>query len=162
MDWIKGKNVIIPAVKKYGYLFLILVVGIMLMTQTSEESTQPQPQETIKETEESLEISLEKILSHLSGAGNVEVLLTEDRSEERVYQIDEDGTIENIHRKTVLVTTAAKEDTGLLRQVLYPKYRGAVVICEGAEDPKVRLAIVEAVKSATGLTADHITVLKMK
>jgi stage III sporulation protein AG len=36
------------------------------------------------------------------------------------------------------------------------------VICQGAADPAVRLAVVEAVADATGLGADRISVLKMK
>jgi hypothetical protein len=39
---------------------------------------------------------------------------------------------------------------------------GAVIVCQGADKPVVRLAIVEAVADATGLSTDTITVLKMK
>lgn len=39
---------------------------------------------------------------------------------------------------------------------------GAAIVCEGADDAKVRLAIVEAVKAYTGLGSDKITVLKME
>jgi hypothetical protein len=38
---------------------------------------------------------------------------------------------------------------------------GAVIICEGAEDPQVRLSLLQAVRSYTGLTSDRITILKM-
>ncbi len=38
---------------------------------------------------------------------------------------------------------------------------GVVVICRGAEDPKVRLDIIRAVTSYTGFGSDKITVLKM-
>jgi hypothetical protein len=41
-------------------------------------------------------------------------------------------------------------------------YQGAVVLCQGAADAAVRLAVVEAVSKATGLGADKICVLKMK
>ena len=38
---------------------------------------------------------------------------------------------------------------------------GAVIVCEGAEDPQVRLALLQAVRSYTGLASDRITILKM-
>lgn len=38
---------------------------------------------------------------------------------------------------------------------------GVVVICAGAEDPRVRLDILRAVGSYTGFGSDKITVLKM-
>ena len=55
-----------------------------------------------------------------------------------------------------------RADPGLVRQVNPPEYLGAVVLCQGADNPSVKLSIVEAVSKATGLTTDRITVLKMK
>ena len=49
-----------------------------------------------------------------------------------------------------------------VQQVLPESYRGAIVVCQGADSPAVKLAIVEAVSRATGLGADSISVLKMK
>ena len=60
------------------------------------------------------------------------------------------------------MTDGQRGQTGLVRQVLPATYRGAVVVCQGADDPRIRLAIVEAVSMATGLGADRISVLKMK
>ena len=45
--------------------------------------------------------------------------------------------------------------------VLYSEH-GAAVICDGAEDARVRLAIVQAVSAYTGLGSDKITVLTME
>ena len=38
---------------------------------------------------------------------------------------------------------------------------GVVVICDGAENPKIRLDIIQAVGSYTGFGSDKITILKM-
>ena len=38
---------------------------------------------------------------------------------------------------------------------------GVVVLCSGAEDPRVRLDILHAVTSYTGFGSDKITILKM-
>ena len=37
---------------------------------------------------------------------------------------------------------------------------GAVIVCQGAEDPEVRLSIIKAVEAFTGFTSDRIQVLK--
>lgn len=37
---------------------------------------------------------------------------------------------------------------------------GAVIVCQGAEDPEVRLAIIKAVEAFTGFSSDRIQVLK--
>lgn len=39
---------------------------------------------------------------------------------------------------------------------------GAVVVCQGAGDPRVRLDIVSAVCSYTGLTSDRVTILQLQ
>ena len=49
-----------------------------------------------------------------------------------------------------------------MRQENPAQYLGVIVVCEGADSPAVRLAIVEAVSDVTGLGADRISVLKMK
>ena len=40
--------------------------------------------------------------------------------------------------------------------------KGAVIVCEGADDPAVRLCITESVRAYTGLGWDEIKVFKMK
>jgi hypothetical protein len=39
---------------------------------------------------------------------------------------------------------------------------GAIVVCQGADSPSVKLAITQAVAKITGLGTDEICVLKMK
>ena len=38
---------------------------------------------------------------------------------------------------------------------------GIVVVCEGADDPAVKLSLLQAIRSYTGFSSDHITILKM-
>ena len=113
-----------------------------------------------------LQESLESILGEISGAGEVSVLLTQSAGEETIYQTDENTSVQengnSSHNQTVLVSGSGREETGLVRKVKAPTYFGAVVVCQGADNASVRLAVVEAVRSATGLSTDRISVLKMK
>ena len=49
-----------------------------------------------------------------------------------------------------------------MQQKLSPVYQGAIILCQGADSPSVRLAITQAVSKVTGLPTDRIAVLKMK
>ena len=56
-------------------------------------------------------------------------------------------------------TLACTEGIGEVR-VITSEY-GAVIVCQGAENAKVRLDILRAVNAYTGFTSDRITVLRM-
>ena len=162
MDWAAQKNQLSDFFRKYRSVLLIAIIGVMLMIlpEKSPDVLSQKTETKVQETD--LEKSLVDILSQVSGAGKVDVLLAQIEGEETIYQCDENTNNENIDRDTVLVTNGTREETGLIRQVLSPVYRGAVIVCQGGDNSGVRLAIVEAVKSVTGLTSDRITVLKMK
>ena len=157
MDWIAGKGTFLEYLRKYKFIIIILLVGIMLLALPTEwkkeEPTAPVSQKT------TLQESLEDILSKIAGAGRVSVLLTPATEGETLYQINEnissDGSGSSRHCETVLVSGTGREESGLIRQVKAPTYLGAVVVCQGADNAAVRLAVVEAVRSATGLTRDR-------
>ena len=157
-------------IKKYRYVALILMIGLILMALPTsgdrEEAVAPKatPEQTNKVT--SVSETLAQILSKIEGAGNVQVLLTVALGEETVYQTDDNISISedtsNTKIDTVTVTDADRNQTGLIKQINPPTYRGAIIVCQGAESAVVRLAIVDAVSKVTGLTSDRISVLKMK
>lgn len=162
MDWLGGKDRILEYIKKYRYVLIVLLTGVILMVIPVQEDTEVPEQVSVIETPTDLQTELENILCHVSGAGTVKVLLTKAAGEQTVYQTDEDISEADIRRDTVIVSNSTKEEVGLVKQVNPPVYLGAIVLCQGADDANVRLAIVKAVMSVTGLTSDHITVLKMK
>lgn len=147
---------------KYKFAILILMLGLLLMAIPGRTESTVTVQETQPEPERDVAQELSQILSQIQGAGKVEVLLTLEAGEETLYQYDENLSDSAQNRDTVTVTDGQRGQTGLVRQVLPATYRGAVVVCQGADDPRIRLAIVEAVSMATGLGADRISVLKMK
>ena len=129
---------------------------LMLPTQTEEEPVQS----AAEESQQDLQTQLEAILEEIAGVGKVQVLLTEASGSNTVYQVDENRNQANLD--TVIVMNSQREEEGLIKQVISPEYRGAVIVCQGAEHAGVRLAVVDAVKSVTGLSSDCIAVLKMK
>ena len=114
--------------------------------------------------ENSLEMKLSALLSKVEGAGRVEVILTISEGEEIVYQTNGNATDSSVtgSTNTVTVTDANRNQTGLIKQIKAEKYQGAIIVCAGANNPSVRLQIVDAVSRATGLGVNKISVLKMK
>lgn len=152
---------------KYKYVLLVLAVGIVLMvipsgSQTQVEAVLNQGEESILSVEE----RLTQILKQVKGAGEVHVLLTEAFGEETLYQTNEDtsqsDTASSSRGDTVTVTDSERNENGLVRQKNPPKYLGAIVVCQGGDQPAVRLAILDAVSKVTGLGADKISIQKMK
>ncbi|MBQ1170953.1 MAG: hypothetical protein IIX49_09000 [Oscillospiraceae bacterium] len=124
---------------------------------------QEKPQPVIPDCETALpdlEKELAALLSRISGVGKAEVLLTEASGYKTIYQTDPSQNQSTWD--TVIVMDGNRAETGLIQLVESPVYKGAVIVCQGADSAAVRLAVVDAVKSVTGLSSDCITVLKMK
>lgn len=165
MDQLNIRERVTELYKKYRYGILIVLLGIALMCLPSRNKTAadqvPAAANTVTE-EQRLEVTLSGILSQIKGAGKVEVLLTEAKGAETMYQTDTNTGSETQRQDTVIITDSERTQIGLVRQVNPPRYLGAIVVCQGADNAQVRLAVVQAVSCVTGLGADHITVLKMK
>ena len=164
MDWVTVRSRGKELVKKYRYVLLVVLAGLFLMALPDGKNAKaaPEPAAAVTEPRQDLQTDLEEILSQIQGAGRVRVLLTQREGEQTVYQTDEDSTSSGVRSDTVLLSGADRSQTGLVRQINPPTYLGAVIVCQGADSASVRLAIVSAVGSVTGLSTDKITVLKMK
>lgn len=155
-------------IKKYRYAIVILIIGFVLIMIPNIQQDSTNAQQIPKETtrEDSTKEDLAYILSKIDGAGAVEVMLTVAEGEEILYQENKDlsnnADSSDTNIDTVTVTDAQRNQTGLIRKVNPPKYLGAIVLCQGADDPVVKLAIVDAVSKVTGLGTNCISVLKMK
>lgn len=164
----------IPRIKqltgKYAYVALILGLGIFLMLLPAGEQTDSKrPVESTLHTEseiESLQNQLSQLLSQVDGAGKVCVLLTVAAGEKTIFQTNGNVTIDDrtdsSRTDTVILTDGSRGQSGLVQQINPPTYLGAVVLCQGADKPSVKLSLTEAVSKATGLNYSKITILKMK
>lgn len=167
MELIKSGNKIILWIKKYKYAAMVILIGLVLMmlpryTNKADSHAAPVQAESYLP---SAEERLCGILSKIDGAGEVSVMLMESHGEETVYQTDsEQGSKgEDISERhtTVTVTDSTRNESGLIKYRIPPQYCGAIIVCQGADDPSVRLAIMDAVSKLTGLGTNHISVLKM-
>jgi len=153
-------------VGKYKYVILVLVIGFVLMTLPGNSVVSKETVQNSSKPSIPLNEQIAALLSKVEGAGKVEVMLSIKTGEEILYQSDDDiNTTEqtNTSRKeTVVVTDSQRNEVGLIKQTNPPDYLGAIIICQGADSPRVQLALCDAVSKITGLSSDRISILKMK
>ena len=65
-------------------------------------------------------------------------------------------------RQVLTVNRGSGRQEVVVTRRMYPVYQGAVVVCQGAGDSRVRLTVVDAVSVLTGLSSDKISVVKWK
>lgn len=168
MDRVELKEKLVTVFQKYKFALLIILIGIVLMLIPQNSAKNTAGNEVVDNNDSSVPLSrqLQELLTSVKGAGRVEVILTEASAERFVYQTNEDCLSDSGRTETksdtVLITGDSREQSGLITTVIPPVYLGAVVVCDGADDPAVKLAVVDAVSKATGLGSDKIAVLKMK
>lgn len=149
--------------EKYKYLVLVVIIGIVLMLIPTQTSVQAKVEEGKKTETPDVSLQLAEILAQVKGAGKVEVMLTLASGEQTIYQTDDSqGDGGTGQQDTVIVTDQSRGQNGLIQQVNAAKYRGAIVVCQGADNASVRLALMDAVSKVTGLDYSRISVLKMK
>lgn len=167
MDAVRAKERLWALAQRYRYPLLILLAGLGLMLLPTASETAPAASEPAAlEAPADLQQQLQEVLARIEGAGQVRVLLTERVGAQQVYQTDlqlEEGESDTRRsEQTVLLEGEDRSEQPIPVKTLGPEYLGAVVVCQGADDAKVRLAVVEAVRCATGLGADAISVQKME
>ena len=142
----------------------LLGAGLLLLPREGGAKPTAAPATAAATAEEpaALEAKLEKLLSQMEGAGAVQVVLTLEKSASYTYQTDRETRDGEERRETVLVSDGAGGEAPVTQETAYPVYQGAVVACQGADSAQVRLDIVRAVASLTGLSSDRITVIKLK
>ena len=152
---------------KYKYVLLALAAGVVLLLWPAGEKEKPAPDVPQDAAEDfdlaALEEKLSRTLSQVEGAGRVAVTLTLKSGMEQVPVTDRatsSGERENrTEEKTVVVGTGSDQEA-VVRLRRYPVFQGALVVCEGADQAQVRLAMTQAVSALTGLGTDRITICK--
>lgn len=161
------------AAVRYRAVLLVLLAGVLLLASGGRtEQTKPAQTAAAAATDgdgfelAAFEQSLEQKLAQIDGAGRVSLLLSLEESEEAVYAVDtrrsSTGTdSQSDERSLAVLSDGGYGETPVTLKRRSPSFRGAVVLCDGAESDAVRLAVTQAVSVACGMGADKVSVLKM-
>ncbi|SHI08255.1 stage III sporulation protein AG [Sporobacter termitidis DSM 10068] len=166
-------------VKKNKFVMIVLAVGLVLILwptggQASKKDTGTLSKQTTADFSLSEQESrIAAALSEIQGAGKVTVVLALKTGTEQVLARDEtessttngkgDSTeTSSEHSSTnVIIASGSSTESPVTLKYIYPEYRGALVVAEGADSAAVKLQLVNAVSGLTGLGADKIVVTKM-
>lgn len=152
-------------------LVIILIIGIALLLlpdfSTSDKKNEDQTvlYQTIdiSEYEKELEKKLASMLSTVSGAGKVSVMITFSDHGKFVYSQEEQSerseTSIKGNQKPVLKNSSSGGEEPVLIKTELPEISGVLITAEGASDPAVRENIKDAVKAVLDIGINNISVL---
>ncbi len=171
----KGKALaLLQAVGKYKAVLLVIAAGIVCLlwpsggggdkgTSLTENTTQSASEEAEVAR---LQEEMEEILGHIKGVGQLKLMLTVERGREQVLAGDsslsysgDTAAPADYSRSSETVVLSGDGGSVVVTQELAPRFRGALVVCEGAGDPAVQLEVIQAVSALTGLGSDKISVV---
>ena len=157
--------------ERYKWAVLVILAGVVALLWpsggTKETSTAQSTAVAALGDPEALQEEMEEILSHISGVGEVRLLLTVETDGERQLAGNTETSYsgsasapEDFSRSWEAVMAQDGGQTPVVTTTRYPTYRGALVVCQGGDQASVRLAVTEAVRALTGLPADRVSVAK--
>lgn len=136
---------------------------------------QTEPNEEASNEQEDLEEKLQKILSKISGAGDVDVMITFEASEELQPAYNNNSTTEKTEEKDAqggerTVTTSSENNTMITSNGSSPvilktteaKIKGVLVIASGANDSKVKETLYSAVQTALQVEGHQVQIISSK
>ncbi|MEG1613302.1 MAG: hypothetical protein RR357_03945 [Clostridia bacterium] len=167
-------------IKNIELIISIILIAIALLVYASTLGKDKKVSQTTSGNTEAGylndEVRLESILSTISGAGKVRVLITYDGTTELVTAIEEkintttredDSGGSNLKSTTtdettspILITVDGKT-TPMVVKELSPKIQGVIIVAEGANSIKVRLELLRAASTALNIEQNKIEIFTM-
>lgn len=112
-----------------------------------------------------LEKSLTQTISSIDGVGKCEVMITLENTKESVYATDNENKSDtgsvSVKDEYVLADTNGNEEPILIKEYL-PKVQGVSIVCSGGDNAKVKESIINTVTSLFNISANRVSVSKIK
>ncbi len=150
---------------KYKYAVGVILLGVFLMLLPSGEKKSSEAAESADPFDRlAVQQEMEGILRTVDGAGKLRLMLSVDSGSELELACDMSATEEergsSNKTQTVVIDRGSSTEEVVVTKSRFPRFTGALIVCEGAGSASVRLNLVNAVSALTGLTADKISVVK--
>ena len=133
---------------------------------------------SVNSNDTTLQSKLEEILSTIKGVGKVKVFINYSESNKTVAMYDEKTTTSSTEetdssggtrnttstetQKDVIYSEENGNQVPMTEKIVMPTIEGAIITAEGAKNVNVKTNIINAVKSATGLSIDKIQVFEQE
>ena len=159
----------LQGIKKYKYVLLTALLGVLLLLLPQNEKAADSGSATPSAAENFDREALQnEILSSLDGVGKLSLMLTVEGG--GAYELAQDETaslkargeeVDEQTRKTETVVLGSGTSAEVVvTHSRYPRFVGALIVCEGGDRADVQLKVTQAVSALTGLSSERISVVK--
>lgn len=170
---LKLKNVVIKLKSDKKAVLLVLFGAIIMLAVVLVDFSPDKNDKPICSTDSDYENELEEklcsLVSNINGAGRVKVMLTFESTGESVFACDSEENVENKGKESgnrkikneYIILKNNGDETGLQIKDVYPKVRGAAIVCDGAADPIIKGQIISVVSALFDINSTDISVAEM-
>lgn len=168
LKWIFDKK------NRVNMIFVIGIIGILLIflstifennDKTAKASTEVSFEFDTENYKKQTEEELCRILSQISGVGDVKVMVTIGGTTEYEYAMelvkDSDDVSSSYKNQYVLIENDGKKEA-LVKKINTPKISGVAVVCQGGDDIKVSERIVKTVSTVLDISSNDVCVVPLK
>lgn len=162
----------LQGIKKYKYVLLTALLGVLLLLLPQNEKAADTGSATPSAAEnfdrEALQNEMETILSSLDGVGKLSLMLTVEGGGAYELAQDENASLkargdevdEQTRKTETVVLGNGTSAEVVVTHSRYPRFVGALIVCEGGDRADVQLRVTQAVSALTGLSSERISVVK--
>ena len=162
--WLKPSDVPLietkPKINKKTLLLIVVLLSVCTLIFFSSFGLVNQETKPLNYADE-VELKLENLLSKIKGVGKVNVMVSVDGTVEEVLAKNVETKIENGVKSTIETVIIVSGKPYVIK-TLQPKITSVTVVCKGANNIAVKLAIVECITNAYSVNADCIKIFKLK
>ena len=155
--------------KRIKLLLIIGFIGIflILLSEITPSSSVKKEGENIPYDTyaQALEDECEKLIEAMDGAGECRVMLTLKNTGESVWakNTEESGGESNYSNSNEYVLYKGQDgETPILVKEYFPQVKGVAVVCEGADDIRVKENIISSLSSVLDIPSSKISVSKLR
>lgn len=162
------------------YLILLGLIFMMIPGIFKSKSKKIDQISSNQEFINKIQNDLSNMVSNVAGAGKSKVLITLEEGEETIYAtenkqntqtVTDEGSynnqllkrkIDDNEKKYITTRDSSGNENPLIVKKIEPKIRGAVVLCQGANNKDVRENIIKLVSIALDISINKICIAKFR
>lgn len=171
----------IKSIKHIEVYLVVLLIAVVLIiwfadfgTNANETTKDTTSTSSLSQYTTELENKLSATLSQIEGAGSVSVMITLDGSSQLILAYETESksnttdnttssgtstkTNNTTANSTPIIINSNGQSTPLVLSEIMPDVKGVVVVCEGANNIRVKLNILEAVQALLGVSSSQIEI----
>ena len=160
----------IKHIEIYVIIIFVAVLAVVYISSNNNNSKTSSSEFNVETYATNLEVKLKNVLSEISGAGKVSVMVMLDGGMKYEYatkseEVTTSSSLTNgtnskttTNENIVMITQNGKQSPLVIREY-FPDVIGVVVVCAGANNVAVKLNIISAVSTLLGVDSNKIEVI---